>query len=129
MQFPVDEQDETLTTSDELPKTEQLLGEPDQDPESIELDLAHLRDLLALLRDNEVAAFSGAGFQVSFKDSPPPPPLMGRTRLAAMEDDDRSTSSRQVAGFSADAPKDGWRNPALWPSQAGRTLKLDGSFE
>jgi len=121
--------DETLTVSVPSPKTEQLLEtSPGESQELQELDLAHLRDLLGLLNEFRVAGFSAGGISVTFKaEDESIVPLQGRTRTEAIKDEDASTSSKVVSGFGE--RKDGWHNPNLWPSQAGRTLKLDGSYE
>lgn len=97
-------------------------------------DLAYLRDLLSLLKDMDVAAFNAGGITVSFKspevnDAIPGPDLKGRTRLATIKDEDKSTSSQPVAGFGTAPQRDGWKNPALWPDQNGRVLKLNGEYE
>lgn len=121
---------ETLIDSEQLQRTGQLLEtSPEDSQESeVELDLAHLRDLLGLLSEFRVAGFSAGGISVTFKaEDEPTVPLLGRTRTEAIRDEDASTSSRPIAGFSES--KDGWRNPNLWPSQAGRVLKFDGSLE
>lgn len=96
------------------------------------MDLAHLRDLLGLLRDMGVAAFSAGGIAVTFKDGGNDDseiggihvPLKGRTKEKVVDDEDGSTSSKPVAGF-----KDLWHNPNLWPNQAGKVIKFDGTLE
>lgn len=120
----------SLTGLDETEPS--LAAEPS---DGVELDLAHLRDLLSLLRDMDVAAFSGAGFQVSFKTGEPfegRVPLVGRSPGQTLKDEDRSTSSTQVSGFEFARRyenKDGFKHPTLWPGQNGKVLKFNGSLE
>ena len=127
--------DETLTVSVPSPKTEQPLEISQEESQELkELDLAHLRDLLGLLNEFRVAGFSAGGISVTFRaEDESIVPLQGRTRAEAIKDEDASTSSRVVSGFGGFADsanrKDGWHNPNLWPSQAGRVLKFDGSYE
>lgn len=95
------------------------------------LDLAHLRQLLGLLLDMDVAEFEAPGIKVAFKTNTYDShlPLKGRTVEQVLVDEDRSTSSKPVRGFSDSGQKDVWHNPALWAGQSGKVLKFDGSFE
>lgn len=97
--------------------------------EGAELDLTHLRNLFNLLKEFNVAAFTGAGIAVNFMHEPdesPHVPLQGRTKAEVVADEDANTSSRPIAGFSEAG---GWRNPALWPQQAGKTLNFRGTYD
>ena len=93
------------------------------------MDIAHLRDLLSLLREHRVEAFSAGGLQVTFKDDEVSLPLVGRSEVQVVEDESRSTSSKRVKGFSDTESTNIWDNPALWPAQGGRRLRFDGSLE
>jgi hypothetical protein len=92
------------------------------------LDIAHLRDLLALLKDMRVEAFSAGGIQVTFKDDPIGT-TYARTPEEVVADADRSTSSRKVKGFADTETSSIWDSPSLWPAQGGRKLRFDGSLE
>ena len=96
------------------------------DEVSAPLDLAYLRDLLSLLTEFEVRAFSLGNMAIAFPESKVDPPLVGRTIEQVEADEGRSTSSRQVKGFDGNNL---WKNPALWPVQGGRPLKFDGGTE
>lgn len=120
------EMPETLSASGSQ-RTDQFSEAEHDDP----IDLAYLRDLLGLLRDMEVAAFTAEGFAVSFKqsgqfDPEAHVPFAGRPQAQVIEDEDRSTSSSRVRGFTE--ARDGFRNPNLWPGQAGKVLQFDGSL-
>jgi hypothetical protein len=93
------------------------------------LDLAHLRDLLGLLRDMQVHQFSAGGISVGFHGKGYEPPEMTAAEKAAeMTDDGHSTSNRRVSGFSKESIT-AWNNPLLWPGQNGKRLRFDGSLE
>jgi len=104
-----------------------------QSPDEVHaIDLAHLRDLLSLLKDMDVAAFSAGGVNVAFRVPEPGEvrvPLAGRKLAQVLQDEDASTSSRPVSGFNSLEARDGFKNPNLWPGQGGRVLRFDGSFE
>lgn len=98
------------------------------------LNLTELEQLLVLLTKYNVLGFTGGGVAVTFMaptaadaDDEESVPLNGRPAEIVRVDEDRSTSSRQVVGFHKHT--DVWHNPSLWPSQAGKVLKLDGSLE
>ncbi len=85
------------------------------------MDLDHLRDLLALLRDSGVVSFQAGGMTVVFRDDPGLSPAAAAKTVV---DDGHGTSNRPVAGF-----KDGFKHPSLWAAQNGKTLKFDGTLE
>lgn len=100
--------------------------EPTATPETeTELvDIAHLRDLLSMLRDLDVAQFSAGGIQVVFHEKPEPifTPAAAKKMV---EDDGHSTSNRRVEGFANGS----FRDPALWASQGGKVLQFDGTYK
>jgi hypothetical protein len=103
-------------------QTEQDLVASGEGETSDELDLAYLRDLLSLLSNMEVAAFSAGGITVKFQ----PKQVISTQPIV------RSLTKPQGEVDDEDIPvaaKDGWQNPLLWPSQGGKVLKFDGSFE
>lgn len=91
------------------------------------LDLAYLRDLLSILNTHKVAGFSGSGIQVTFQEETP---WVETTKAngATREDEDRSTSSKRVSGFSSER-RDGFHHPSLWQSQNGKILRFNGDLE
>lgn len=114
------------------PETEQSSEELETDLTAEELprdvlDLAYLRDLLSLLQDMDVSVFKLGGFEITMRD--------GRSQFVPTVPRVVKDSAGSVSGSLEEnerAPeerRDGWRNPNLWPTQAGRTLKLDGSYE
>ena len=125
-----------LTTDPALPQPSQAVEGTDVGAEP--MDLAYLRDLLGVLTNFRVAAFSHAGFGITFHPVQSDDagsgyivPLKGRTKEKAVEDEDGQTSSVPVRGFNfkvqdVDNP---WKNPVLWPAQHGRVLKFDGTYE
>lgn len=90
------------------------------------IDLAYLRDLLSILNTHKVAGFSGAGIQVTFQEDTPwaGDPKAGVT----VADENRSTSSRQVGGFTSER-RDGFHHPSLWQNQNGKFLRFNGDLE
>lgn len=88
------------------------------------MDLAYLRDLLSLLSEFRVKGFTLGNLAVAFSEAEVDPPLVGRTLEEVVVDENRSTSSRRVKGFDG---KNLWEHPSLWPTQAGRPLKFDGT--
>jgi hypothetical protein len=86
-----------------------------------------LRDLLKILNEHKVAGFSGGDIQVTFQEETP----TGWTTVkgTSQEDEDRSTSSRQVGGFKAGASRDGFMHPSLWQGQNGKILRFNGDLE
>lgn len=84
------------------------------------IDLAFLRDLLVLLRDSHVSRFSAAGISVMFKNDPE----RNYEHFSSSAHEEASLNFRAVTG-----PKDGWKNPLLWPGQGGKILKFDGTLE
>ena len=93
------------------------------DTEVVELmDLAHLRDLLGVLRDNDVHSFQAGGITVVFNDKETVSYPVAGTPVAAatVADDGHSTSTKRVGGFN---------HPSLYPWQNGKILRFDGSLE
>lgn len=89
----------------------------------------HLRDLLGLLCEFKVAAFTAGGLAVTFQhDDSEPVPDLGRSATEIVEDESRSASSRRVRGFN-DEPVSTWKHPSLWGAQGGKTLSFDGSLK
>lgn len=101
-------------------ETSELIEAEEQTP----MDLAYLRDLLSLLSEFRVKGFTLDNLAVAFSEAEVDPPLVGRTIEEVVVDENRSTSSRRVRGFDG---KNLWEHPSLWPTQAGRPLKFDGS--
>lgn len=134
-QFNDDEEDPTPTDYGEspwigphlgtvTPAGEQERGEDADDGGP--LDLAYLRDLLSLLQDMDVSAFSAGGLTVTFRDRAglrlPDTKPANLVRGAEPVEDAAEFLKRDPA-------PDGWRNPALWPAQNGKVLKLNGELE
>jgi hypothetical protein len=89
--------------------------------------LPFIRDLLPVLRENDVHSFQTApdgSVTVVFneKEAYVPRGTASVVQTAIAEDDGHSTSPKRVEGF-------GFKNKALWQWQNGKVLKLDGSLE
>lgn len=100
----------------------------EEDAMAKQLDLAHLRDLLSLLREMDVQAFQVPGMSVGFQERSDEERALSRLTPEQREDAERGTSAKPVAGFN---PGDtaGFKNPKLWAATNGKRLKLDGSYE
>lgn len=84
------------------------------------IDLAHLRDLLGVLKDSGVHSFQAGGLTVVFNEPEIPTFITKPTTAATVADDGHSTSTKRVDGF---------KNPILYPWQNGKMLRFDGSLE
>lgn len=93
----------------------------DENLEINAIDLTEmLRNLLPLLRENDVHSFQAGGITVVFNEKSEYEALPAAVKAQVKEDDGHSTSNKRVDGF---------RNPALWQWQNGKVLKFDGSME
>lgn len=91
-----------------------------------------MRDLLGLLTEFRVAAFSVGGLQVAFHGEEANEPALPRRIVEAIKADDGSgTSSARISGFTSKQPEEmsGFRNPILWQAQNGRRLTFTGDYE
>lgn len=88
-----------------------------------EIDLDYLKDFLLVLQTCGVRAFSGYGVSVHFSGETPD------FSPAASAESPFVNSAESPFVNTTVLPKDGWRNPKLWPQQNGRVLRFDGSFE
>lgn len=93
---------------------------PEDTESSVEmLDIEHLRDLVRMLRSEDVHSFQAGGLTVVFNEKPEYEPAT-KTVASTIADDGHSTSTKRVDGF---------KHEALWRHQNGKVLKFDGSLE
>lgn len=90
------------------------------DDTEIVVDIQFTRDLVSLLRENDVHSFQGFGLTFVFNEKPESYVPAGAVEAAKVEDDGHSTSTKRVGGF---------RDPALFPWQNGKSLTLRGTLE
>lgn len=89
----------------------------DSEPESDTLDLAHLRDLLSLLREFKVQGYTQGDFAVTFARDLDPDLISVDGKLV------KHDVETEVTGFKktqVDAHSSGFKHPSLWQSQGGK---------
>ena len=81
------------------------------------VDLAQMRDLLALLKEFNVQGFTQGDFAITFARDLDPELVSVNGRRVKSDDDDET----EVTGFKRPVPAlTGFKNPGLWASQGGK---------
>lgn len=79
-----------------------------------------MRQLLPLLRENDVHSCQVGGVTVVFNEKQVYEGIAPTAQPAMEKDDGHSTSNKRVSGF---------KDPALWQWQNGKVLTFTGSLE
>lgn len=88
------------------------------------MNLDQLRELLKVLKEFGVGAFDGGGITVRFEERSDEERALERLTAQQLEDENRSTSPKPVAGFAS-----GFSSPQLWKATNGKRLNFYGTYE